>query len=535
MFGPVNPIPPEELCKIGQLAKKLLSKEVVFFIGAGCSRSSSIPSADECSKLLCNKVLQRQDSGDVEILLKLGVDVGSETGDTEDARYAELGDLAEEFWTKYQSWDKFHEYLEVESWKEKKPSKSHFVLAELLLEGCYQDIFTTNIDLLIEKAYEVRRWPGDSGLVKITQPSDYEAEGAVGYGANRLFKLHGSLDDKDLNQIRWSESQLKRQSWEDRRKVCRNALGDRAAGCTVVFVGFSSDVGYINASLKEVSPGLQSLNRCLVDPSGTEALKDKAKDLFSITCGLGDAEGHIQLGAETFFGVAKELYCVALIDEMFTKSVKESLGEFLQDTDIEKKEFATLLEATKSEINDLGSANLQRVARSWLLELPLDDRYMSLRDNSPHLAKCIREMILLRAGLDVDSFYIQVETALAHIYADIAGKPTWVFLVSGRGKKYAASCQREFVRCMYGEKSIAESARRLSLKADIVCYIVDAQDEKLLELSDIVSSVAGELRNTNVIDRLPEMSFRNHNSLADKRIGIDFQTFRNVVTEHLLG
>lgn len=140
-----------------------------------------------------------------------------------------------------------HQILHL--FEEGKPSTNHFLLSKCYRHGLLTEIYTTNFDLLIEKAFEwdkqrifVYRDEGD--FVRIGPYSESEE--------CRLVKVHGSIDN--IDSIRATLTTItNKQLTEEREKVLDRVFASRDALRRVLIFGYScSDIFDVIPKIEKV-------------------------------------------------------------------------------------------------------------------------------------------------------------------------------------------------------------------------------------------------------------------------------------------
>lgn len=131
------------------------------------------------------------------------------------------------------------------------PNENHDTIARLAAKGCIQEILTTNLDLLIEKALE------SIGLSRSDDFQVYFTEKQ--FSATRLdrdlpviFKIHGSADHEDSVRIMLSDVASETLS-ESRVRILQHFLCSEEGD--LLIVGYSGrDEFDINPALSRLSP-----------------------------------------------------------------------------------------------------------------------------------------------------------------------------------------------------------------------------------------------------------------------------------------
>lgn len=133
-----------------------------------------------------------------------------------------------------------HYYLlDVFSASEVLPNKNHFLIADLVLKGVINDVYTTNFDLLLEKAFEDRGLKRSVDYEVFYNEQDFENVNAC--KLPRIIKLHGSAED--YNSIRITIDKVSSRTNVNYRKNVIEAMVSKNEDEKLLILGYScSDI-----------------------------------------------------------------------------------------------------------------------------------------------------------------------------------------------------------------------------------------------------------------------------------------------------
>lgn len=164
---------------IQEISKSIKAGELALFCGAGISKNSGLPLADELKQQILDKLpIDKEDITEImnsNLPFEAFIDALSET-------IFYPFDVLKIF-------DIFEDGL---------PNTNHILIARLAKNGCLKTILTTNFDLLIEKALEkegLKRNEDFEVYYDEDQFSRIDFEN-IDDGIIRIFKIHGSTEDK---------------------------------------------------------------------------------------------------------------------------------------------------------------------------------------------------------------------------------------------------------------------------------------------------------------------------------------------------
>jgi NAD-dependent SIR2 family protein deacetylase len=207
----------------------LRSGELAIFCGAGISKNSGLPLANELKQSILEKLLIDKKGMDEVMNSNLPFEAFMES-------LSENSDITK--------------ILKI--FREGNPNRNHILIAKLANNGSLKAILTTNFDLLIEKAFkkeglqenvDFKRYYNEEHFAQID--SD-ELTDKIG-----IFKIHGSADDMD--SIRTTLKVVASKVLSDRRMRPIKYLFSSGKHKKVLILGYScSDVF-------DITPQIQSI------------------------------------------------------------------------------------------------------------------------------------------------------------------------------------------------------------------------------------------------------------------------------------
>lgn len=206
------------------------SRSLKILCGAGISLNSGIPLANQYLKYLFTSV----------------------GFNTQDADRIIDYNLPFEYWLElFSNSDTYNKYslLDIFSSGELLPSINHHFIATLIIKGIVNEVYTTNFDLLIEKALHQHGFQKNKDYVVLCQEKDFV--NIEDCKLPKLIKLHGSADNYSSIRIVLKEISQER-NVEYRRNAVKKMVSGENEDCLLV-LGYSfSDVFDIVPSLEEL-------------------------------------------------------------------------------------------------------------------------------------------------------------------------------------------------------------------------------------------------------------------------------------------
>lgn len=179
---------------------------------------------------------------------------------TRAARANQLGCLTELYLWEFDNLDDAYkslvELLQIDQYRDLRPTSAHYYIAKLSREGLINEVITTNYDCNFEKAYIELSSGSHSDVISCLD--DYRKKGAEVGGVNRLkvFKVNGCAErltdtsfQKRYESILLTERQL--QKWRNRQWAA-DVFRDRLRSKSLMFVGFGSAEPQVHHTLQTV-------------------------------------------------------------------------------------------------------------------------------------------------------------------------------------------------------------------------------------------------------------------------------------------
>jgi len=227
-----------EYPEISKISKSIKEREVAVFCGAGISWNSGLPLANELKQY---------------ILEKLPID-------KKNIKKVMSSNFPFEAFIEHISGEDIVSSLMpidisnlLNIYKDGNPNTNHILIARLAKSGYCKAIFTTNFDLLIEKALEkekLKRHTDFEVYYDEKQISDFKK---IGDEIIRIFKIHGSVDN--INSIRTTMKDVASKTLSDKRREVIRYLFSTGKHRKVLILGYScSDVF-------DITPQIQSIEK----------------------------------------------------------------------------------------------------------------------------------------------------------------------------------------------------------------------------------------------------------------------------------
>lgn len=211
---------------INDLSKK--EGKLVIFCGAGISINSGLPAAIP--------ILD-------EVLNKLEIDI--EDKDTLIRPDWSLAMPFEMFFETFLENTNEHQVLDI--FKDGKPSTNHLLISKCHQHKLLHEVYTTNFDLLIEKAFAANK----EDLLVFRDEESFSTVDIASKNC-KLIKVHGSIDN--IESIRTTLSTITRKSLnKEREKVLDRIFAAEDSGRQILILGYScSDIFDIVPKIEKV-------------------------------------------------------------------------------------------------------------------------------------------------------------------------------------------------------------------------------------------------------------------------------------------
>ena len=308
-----------------ELVNRVHSAEVVFFLGAGCSREAPahLPSAQELADFLVER--GHGEPGD-------GLEQVAEACQREGPQT-------------------LSEALPKAEWRIRPCNLAHRVIAELAKEGLLNEVVTTNWDILIERGL------GQCG-VPFTPVVNWQAlrEGGSAGGV-RVAKLQGCIDHAEL-PLRATREELKEWAAAWAETLFEYLATTRA----FVFVGYSGAAQSVSVTLRGVLDREEDVTRNFaVDPS-TYAEMTASELGQAFLASIGDDETRLlQLTASEFFGALRTAIYPLLLSHPLERC-RAQLHRLLDPTSVDLSDgivlAETIVEVWRNESVDSAQSHL---------------------------------------------------------------------------------------------------------------------------------------------------------------------------------
>jgi len=270
--------------KLECLTRKILDGKVVPFLGAGISNDTEVPgctfdpSAKALTKSLAESLKSLLGSQLPHFVRNMLPGDGNKSGLDERLVNAGLSRVAE-LHVQVAGEKETYEAMNIMAMDELVPSPAHFYITYIILEGCIEEIITTNYDCCLEKALLWANCEGKTPLM-IRELGEYQC-GGVPFCRNshqspqqiyekepdekqlnvRIYKINGCIqkfiqtrDGQCKNNggaghtLILTEAQL--QNWH--HDWAREMFRDRLRTRTILFSGFGSEEPQIRHTMLEV-------------------------------------------------------------------------------------------------------------------------------------------------------------------------------------------------------------------------------------------------------------------------------------------
>lgn len=266
-------------------------REFALFCGAGISKNSGLPLANELKQYILEKLSIDKKDIDEIMASNLPFEAFMET-------LSESSDISK--------------ILEI--FENGPPNTNHILIAKLAKNGYLKTIFTTNFDLLIEKALEkegLRRDKDFEVYYDENQFSQINFED-IGDGIVRIFKIHGSIENKD--SIRTTMDEIASKTLSEQRMNVMRYLFSTGKHKKVLVLGYScSDEFDITPQIQSIEENQKEIIFVEHNREGQEMVDVKTKKLKNpFKKFLGS---RIKCNTDDFIG---DLWCAH----------KETIGEY---------------------------------------------------------------------------------------------------------------------------------------------------------------------------------------------------------------
>lgn len=208
--------------------------QLAIFCGAGISRNSGLPLANELVSYLLDKLFKDKESKYIEEIKNSNLPFE-----------AFIETLSESITVS--------EILDI--FKDGKPNTNHIWIAKLAKSGYIKTVLTTNFDLLIEKALEQEGLKRNKDFDVYFSEEEFSKIDFNNIDDNiKVFKIHGSIEDK--NSIRTTLKAVANKSLSDKRMALVRYLFFEGKHKYVFVLGYSCSDEF------DITPQIQSIEGC---------------------------------------------------------------------------------------------------------------------------------------------------------------------------------------------------------------------------------------------------------------------------------
>ena len=245
---------------LADLVLAFTDKRAVFFIAAGCSTPSLIPSASKLAEQVALRAYAGQSGTTFE---GFKIECFGETEPT-------LDKVADYFYQKDgRSIEGFARLVPFAEWRGRVPNEAHQAVIRLAMEGFYDKAITTNWDTLIEAAASQL----GCSIAVVRQAEDLYTSVDADL---QLFKIHGCLSQ--LPSLIAATSQ-----WDEETCLWAQPQTEAAFhGSTVVFAGYSGSIETISRSMERIAKWAPAdVKHVVVDVMSWESFEQSAAEFVN--------------------------------------------------------------------------------------------------------------------------------------------------------------------------------------------------------------------------------------------------------------
>jgi len=294
---------------IADIGWAIKERNLTLFCGAGISKNSGLPLANELKKYILGKLPLNQKDVDEVMNSTLPFEVFMKS-------ISESTDI----------------FKILNMFADGQPNINHILVARLAKMGYLNTIFTTNFDLLIEKALESEGLKENVDYQRYYDEEHFSSVDLENSGDGvRIFKIHGTIDD--IDSIRTTLEAVASKTLSDKRWKIVRYLFSTGRHKKVLILGYSTSDEF------DITPQIQSI-------------KDNRKEIFFVKHG-------------------KEEEIEDINENDFKNPFKEFPGSRIKcDTDKFIKELWGLLGATVGEECRLSKPEIEwrRYVDNWAKE-----------------------------------------------------------------------------------------------------------------------------------------------------------------------
>ncbi len=240
---------------ISEIIESIKEKELAFFCGAGISENSGLPLANELKQSILETLFTSMNEKDSE----------------QDVHNIMQSDLPFEVFMENISENSDISTI-LDLCKEGEPNTNHIMIAKLAKTGHITTIFTTNFDLLIEKALEKEDLIRDRHFKVYYDEEQFSKTHFWNEDDKiiRIVKIHGSAEDE--KSIRTTLKAVARKTLSDKRMNLVRFMFSSGKHTKILILGYScSDVFDITPQIKGISTNRKQITFVDHNPIEMEA------------------------------------------------------------------------------------------------------------------------------------------------------------------------------------------------------------------------------------------------------------------------
>jgi len=284
--------------EITKIINSLKDEEFAVFCGAGISYNSGLPLANELKRYILKQLPINDEDIDEIMNSKLPFEafIGKLSKNNGNIGISKILDI----------------------FGNGEPNDNHIFIAKLVKLGYLKTILITNFDLLIEKALEKEGLKENIDFVKYYKEKQFpEVDFDDVYDKTRIFKIHGSIDDRD--SIRTTMESIENKSLSEKRMKVIKHLFSTGKHKKVLILGYSC------SDIFDITPQIQSIGKDKKEIIFIEHCEEKIEENSDIRIRekINDNENPFK----KFQGKWKKCDTDDLIEKLWT-SFKDIFGEY---------------------------------------------------------------------------------------------------------------------------------------------------------------------------------------------------------------
>jgi tetratricopeptide (TPR) repeat protein len=204
---------------VNRIVKIIRSSDAAVLCGAGISYNSGLPLAIPLERYMLEKICDLKGKMNISYVNQiLHANIPFEGFIQELAEVVELSSIFDIF-------------------KHGNPNSNHFLIAKLAKAGVVREIFTTNFDVLLEKAFEAEGLINNSDYKVLFREEHFENMSLINDNYIRLYKIHGCATDQ--SSIRATIKSISNRTLYSRRKTVLNHMFSSGKYKNLIVLGYS--------------------------------------------------------------------------------------------------------------------------------------------------------------------------------------------------------------------------------------------------------------------------------------------------------